>query len=139
VKTMGARVKEEVAEIVAAYVGHNTISPDQLPTLITTVSQALSSLGQEPAAPEAALTPAVPIRRSVGADAITCLDCGYQGQMLKRHLTTAHGMTPESYRERWKLALDYPMVAKNYAARRSELAKSIGLGTRRGRRTRADQ
>jgi predicted transcriptional regulator len=127
-------MKEQVAEIVAAYVGHNTIAPDQLPALITTINQALIGLGQAPAAAPAALSPAAPIRRSVGDDAITCLDCGYKGQMLKRHLTTSHSMTPESYRERWKLAADYPMVAPNYAARRSELAKAIGLGTRGGRR-----
>ena len=128
-------MKEQVAEIVAAYVGNNTIALDQLPTVITTVSEALARLGQAPVSvPESPLTPAVPIRRSVGDDAITCLDCGYKGQMLKRHLTTAHGFTPQQYRERWKLASDYPMVAKNYAARRSELAKSSGLGTRRGER-----
>jgi len=123
-------MKEQVAEIVAAYVGHNTIAPAELPTLIVSVSQALASLGQPPAAAPAALTPAVPIRRSVGADAITCLDCGYKGQMLKRHLTTSHGMSVDEYRTRWGLASDYPMVAPNYAARRSELAKSIGLGRR---------
>jgi predicted transcriptional regulator len=123
-------MNKQVAEIVAAYVGNNTISPDQLPTLITTVSQALSGLGQEPAAPAASLSPAVPIRRSVGTDAITCLDCGYKGQMLKRHLTTSHGLGVDEYRTRWGLGADYPMVASNYAARRSELAKSIGLGRR---------
>jgi predicted transcriptional regulator len=127
-------MKEQVAEIVAAYVGHNTISPDQLPALIATVNQALSGLGQALTAAPAALSPAVPIRRSVGADAITCLDCGYKGQMLKRHLTTSHGLSVADYRTRWGLAADYPMVAPNYRARRSELAKAIGLGTRGGRR-----
>jgi predicted transcriptional regulator len=123
-------MKERVAEIVAAYVAHNTIPPDQLPALIASVSQTLAGLGQAPAA-SAALTPAVPIRRSVGADEITCLECGYKGQMLKRHLTTAHDTSVDEYRTRWGLAPDYPMVARNYAARRSELAKSIGLGRRR--------
>lgn len=127
-------MKEHVAEIVAAYVGHSTISPDQLPALIESVNQALTGLGQEPAAPPAPLlTPAVSVRRSVTPDKITCLECGWSGLMLKRHLLTAHDMTPESYRARWKLALDYPMVAPNYASRRSELAKQIGLGTRRRR------
>jgi predicted transcriptional regulator len=121
-------MKERVAEIVAAYVGHNTISPDQLPVLIISVSQAPTSLGQASAPAPALLTPAVPIRRSVGTDAITCLDCGYEAQMLKRHLTTAHGMNVNEYRIRWGLASDYPMVARNYAARRSELAKASGLG-----------
>ena len=130
-------MKEHVAEIVRAYVGHNTIAPDQLPALIVSVSAALASLSQPPEAAPSSLTPAVPIRRSVGADAITCLDCGWKGQMLRRHLSTAHGMTPEQYREHWKLAADYPMVARNYASRRSELAKQIGLGKRTGRRTRA--
>jgi predicted transcriptional regulator len=125
-------MKEQVAEIVAAYVGHNTISPDQLPTLILSVSRALAGLGQAPGPVPVTLTPAVPIRRSVGANEITCLECGYKGQMLRRHLTTAHGLSVDEYRNRWGLAADYPMVAKNYAIRRSELAKSFGLGRRRG-------
>ena len=126
-------MKERVAEIVAAYVGHNSISADQLPTLIASVNQALSGLGEAAAPTPSVPTPAIPIRRSVGANAITCLDCGYQGKMLKRHLSAAHGMTPEQYRARWGLDRSYPFVAKNYAARRSELAKSIGLGTRRAK------
>jgi predicted transcriptional regulator len=126
---------EHVAEIVAAYVGHNRVSPDQLPTVIDSVNQALLGLGQGATAPPASPpTPAVPIRRSLSPSKITCLECGWSGQMLKRHLLTAHGMTPEQYRARWNLAADYPMVAKNYASRRSELAKQIGLGTRGGRR-----
>jgi len=76
------------------------------------------------------LVPAVPVRRSVRRDAITCLDCGYEGKMLKRHLQSAHGVTAAAYRERWGLKPDYPMVTPAYAARRSELAKAIGLGTR---------
>jgi hypothetical protein len=75
-----------------------------------------------------AIPAAVSIRRSVGADAITCLDCGYKGQMLKRHISTAHSLSVDEYRTRWSLASDYPMVAPKYAARRSELAKSIGWG-----------
>ena len=122
-------MKEHVAEIVAAYVGHNTISPDQLPGLIASVNQALNRLGESPAAASPP-TPAVPIRRSVGADTITCLDCGWKGVMLKRHLSSAHGMTPAQYRDRWGLELTYPLVAKNYASRRSELAKALGLGRR---------
>src|SRR5262249_30301130 len=128
-------MKKETAEIVAAYVGHNSISPDQLPALISSVSQALSMLGQAPPAEEP-LVPAVSIRRSVGADSITCLDCGWSGKMIKRHLSSAHDMTPETYRARWKLPADYPLVAPNYAAQRSELAKAIGLGSRSGSRTR---
>jgi predicted transcriptional regulator len=125
-------MKERVAEIVATYIGRNTISPDQLPALIESVNEALSGLEQQAAPAASPLTPAVSVRRSVGRNKITCLECGWSGQMLKRHLMTAHRMTPEQYRERWKLAHDYPMVAPNYASRRSELAKSFGLGKRRG-------
>ena len=128
-------MKEQVAEIVSAYVGHNTVPPDQLPALISSVSAALAALGQAPA-PEEPLIPAVSIRRSVGADAITCLDCGWSGKMIKRHLSSAHAMTPETYRARWKLPPDYPLVAPNYASQRSELAKKIGLGNRSGSRSR---
>jgi len=128
-------MKEHVAEIVAAYVGHNTVSPDQIPGLIASVNQALNRLGEPPAAAASPPTPAVPIRRSVGPDTITCLDCGWKGVMLKRHLSTAHGMSPGQYRERWGLELTYPLVAKNYASRRSELAKALGLGSRGGRPT----
>jgi predicted transcriptional regulator len=130
------RMKELVAEVVAAFVKRNAVSTDQLPTLIASTAAAFSALGQsEPAsAPTAeALVPAISVRRSIRPDTITCLECGKSSQMLKRHLASAHGMTPAQYRERWKLAGDYPMVAPNYANRRSELAKSIGLG-RRGKR-----
>jgi predicted transcriptional regulator len=127
-------MKEHVAEIVAAFVRKNAVGAADLPGLIISVNHALASLGQAPAEPAPSLTPAVPIRRSVGADAITCLDCGYKGQMLKRHLSTAHGLTVEGYRSRWGLPPEYPMTAPNYSARRSELAKSIGLGRGRGRR-----
>lgn len=130
-------MKEHVAAIVSAYVGKNRVNAAELPALIANVSQALASLGQTQA-PAAAtvgpLTPAVPIRRSVGADTITCLDCGWKGKMLKRHLSAAHGLTPEEYRTRWGLAPDYPMVAPNYAAQRSELAKAFGLGRQGGTR-----
>jgi predicted transcriptional regulator len=125
-------MKEHVAEIVAAFLKRNLIPAPELPALIASVGQSLNSLGQAPAAP-APLTPAVPIRGSVGAETITCLDCGKKAKMLKRHLTTAHNMTVEGYRTRWGLKPDYPVVARNYAARRSELAKSIGLG-QQGRR-----
>jgi hypothetical protein len=98
-------MKDRVAEIVAAYVGHNSIAPDQLPALIVSVSQALGGLGQVEPALATAPTPAVPVRRSVGAEKITCLDCGWSGQMLKRHLSTAHAMSPGDYRARWNLGL----------------------------------
>jgi MucR family transcriptional regulator, transcriptional regulator of exopolysaccharide biosynthesis len=129
-------MKEQVAEIVAAYVRKNPVPASELPGLIAKVDQAFATLGQAPAKPEA-LTPAVPIRRAVGADAVICLDCGFKAQMLKRHLMGAHSMSVDEYRAKWKLPHDFPMVAKNYAARRSEMAKAIGLGRklvqRRGR------
>ncbi|HTV30523.1 MAG TPA: MucR family transcriptional regulator [Xanthobacteraceae bacterium] len=119
-------MKEHVAVIVAAYVGHNTIAASELPALIASVDKALA----EPVEP-ALLAPAVPVRRSVKDHVIICLDCGWSGQMLRRHLMTAHGLTPDQYRERWKLSRNYPLVTKNYASRRSELAKAFGLGTQR--------
>ena len=120
-------MKEQIADIVAAYVRKHSVAASELPGLIAQVDQAFASLGKAPEKPEA-LTPAVPIRRAVGADTVTCLDCGFKAQMLKRHLMGAHGMTVDQYRAKWKLPRDFPMVAKNYAARRSEMAKSIGLG-----------
>ena len=124
-------MKEHVAEIVAAYVGKNRLAAAELPGLIASVSKALGSLNQELTATAASpLVPAVAIRRSVGADAITCLDCGKKAKMLKRHLMTAHGLTSDEYRRRWGLAANYPIVAPNYSARRSEMAKTLGLGRR---------
>jgi predicted transcriptional regulator len=126
---------ERVAEIVAAYVKRNSVAPDQVPGLIQQVNQALTGLGQpqEPPPPAIPPTPAVPIRRSVTPDVIICLDCGCKGQMLKRHLTTAHGLSTDEYRTRWKLSSDYPMIAPNYTIRRSEIAKAAGLGLGRAR------
>jgi predicted transcriptional regulator len=127
-------MKKRVIEIVAAYVRKNQIEAAQLPVLIASVSQSLADLGQPTEAP--ALIPTVPIRRSVGTEAITCLDCGQKAKMLKRHLLTAHRLTADEYRARWSLPADYPMVAEAYSARRSELAKSLGLG-KRGSQTRS--
>jgi predicted transcriptional regulator len=130
-------MNEHVAEIIAAFVKRNQVPASELPALIVSVSQSLAGLGQAPAAATvpAPLTPAVSIRSSVGAETITCLDCGRRAKMLRRHLTTAHNLTPDEYRSRWGLRPDYPMVSRNYSAQRSAFAKSIGLGTRRsGRR-----
>jgi len=128
---------EHVAKIVSSYARRNPVPADQLPALIATVHAALASIeGGGPPAPAIAPEPAVPIRRSVQPDAITCLDCGYRGKMLKRHLMRVHQLTPNEYRKRWGLKDDYPMVTPNYAALRSEMAKSIGLGQRGGRRHR---
>ena len=116
-------------KIVAAYISKNATQGSELPALIDRVFQSLAGITTGPAAtPEAPPTPAVPVRKSVFADHIVCLEDGKKLKMLKRHLMTSYGLTPEAYRERWKLPPDYPMVAPNYAATRSSLAKSIGLG-----------
>ncbi len=116
-------------EVVAAHVGNNAVLVDQIPSLIKEVHQALAGLGLED---QAKLTPAVPIKRSVRKATIVCLECGRSAKMLKRHLSTAHGLGVKEYRERWKLPDDYPLVAPNYAAMRSEIAKKIGFGRKKG-------
>ena len=122
-------MKEQVAEIVAAYLRKNSVAPTDVAAVITQVYQSLATLGQpQIVEPE----PAVPVRRSVNPEYIVCLDCGAKGTMLRRHLASAHNLTPADYRERWKLPTDYPLVAPRYAARRSELAKAAGLGSRHG-------
>jgi predicted transcriptional regulator len=116
-------------EIVSAYVSHNSISTHDLPTLISAVHTALKNLGAT-APVEAALElkPAVSIKKSVTPDFIICLDDGKKFKSLKRHLMTHFQMTPDDYRAKWGLPDDYPMVAPNYAAVRSSLAKTNGLG-----------
>ena len=111
-------------EIVAAHLRKNTVPVDQVPALISDIHQTIAGLGIK----QPDLTPAVPIKRSVRKATIVCLECGKVGKMLKRHLSTSHGLSVKEYRERWKLPADYPMVAPNYSAQRSELAKKIGLG-----------
>ena len=122
------------SEIVAAYVANNTVAREDLPTLMREVYASLAELSGVPGKmdrPE----PAVLIKKSVTPDHIVCLEDGKKLKMLKRHLKTAYNMTPEEYRERWGLPADYPMVAPNYAKRRSSLAKKIGLGTKPGGKT----
>ncbi|MGI4942856.1 MAG: MucR family transcriptional regulator [Janthinobacterium lividum] len=117
------------AKIVAAYVGKNSTPAAELPALIDRVFQGLAGLTTGPAAePEARPDPAVPVKKSVFADYIVCLEDGKKLKMLKRHLMTSFGMTPDAYRERWGLPSNYPMVAPSYAEKHSTLAKSIGLG-----------
>ena len=116
--------------IVAAHIGNNDVGSSSLPALIQTVFDTLSGLvSDEPATP-VELTPAVPIRRSVTDDHIVCLEDGKRLRMLKRHLMAEHGMTPETYRAKWGLRPDYPMVAPDYSAQRQTLARQIGLGRR---------
>lgn len=122
-----ARLLTLTAQIVSAHVANNSIQPETLPALIQSVFRTLAEAGKE-VAPPAKLEPAVPIKRSVFADHIVCLEDGKKLKMLKRHLATSYGMTPDQYRERWGLPHDYPMVAPDYAKHRSALAKQIGLG-----------
>ncbi|MGI4798512.1 MAG: MucR family transcriptional regulator [Janthinobacterium lividum] len=117
------------AQIVAAYTGKNAMPGSDLPALIDRVFQSLAGVATgKAAAPEAPPTPAVPVKKSVFSDYIVCLEDGKKMKMLKRHLMTSYGLTPQAYRERWGLPSDYPMVAPSYAEKRSTLAKSIGLG-----------
>jgi predicted transcriptional regulator len=121
------------AQIVSAHVSHNSVAAADLAGLIRDVHGTLAALASGGPAPAEKPQPAVPIKKSVHPDYIICLEDGKKLKMLKRHLKSAFNMTPEQYRERWGLPPDYPMVAPNYAAKRSELAKSIGLGTARVR------
>jgi predicted transcriptional regulator len=120
------------ASIVSAYVSHNTIVAENLPNFITSVHAALSNAsihgGKEP---KEELKPAVPVKKSIHPDFIICLEDGKKFKSLKRHLRTHYDLSPEEYRERWGLPADYPMVAPMYAAARSQLAKTMGLGQRR--------
>lgn len=115
-------------EIVSAYLSRNPTENQEITTVITHVFAALNGLGGADASAEDAPRPAVSVRRSVTPDYIVCLEDGRKLKMLKRHLRTAFNMTPEEYRTRWDLPKDYPMVAPNYAKRRSEFAKKMGLG-----------
>jgi predicted transcriptional regulator len=128
------------AQIVAAHVGHNAVQAPDVPVLIEQVYRSLAGLGAAPVQPVAEVAerpqPAVPIKKSVMPEYLVCLEDGKKLKMLKRHLQTAYGMTPAQYRERWNLPADYPMVAPDYAAKRSSLAKQIGLGKGTGGRGR---
>lgn len=119
------------ADVVSAYVGHNAVQQKDLPELIAAVHSSLARLGAPVAPPEPERqVPAIPIKRSITPDFLISLEDGRRYKSLKRHLA-GRGLTPQQYREKWGLALDYPMVAPNYAKRRSELAKAAGLGQQR--------
>ncbi|MBL9036861.1 MAG: MucR family transcriptional regulator [Rhodospirillaceae bacterium] len=118
-----------VTEIVSAHLSNNTVTMSDIPRLINEVYAALNGLGQAQAKAAERQEPAVALKKSVTADYIVCLEDGKKLKMLKRHLRTAYGLTPEQYREKWGLPADYPMVAPNYAKKRSTLARQIGLGT----------
>ena len=118
------------SEIVSSYVANNKLEAHEITSVIEQVYKSLSGLGGASSLVADRPQPAVPIKKSVQPDHIICLEDGKKLKMLKRHLKTAYNMTPEDYRERWGLPADYPMVAPNYAEKRSRLAKDIGLGTK---------
>lgn len=125
------------ADIVSAYVSKNVLAAQQIPDVINTVYSSLNGLNTQPReAPTEPLKPAVSIRKSVTPEYIICLEDGKKLKMLKRHLRSTYNMSPDEYRARWGLPPDYPMVAPNYAAQRSEFAKRIGLGRTSSRLTR---
>jgi predicted transcriptional regulator len=119
------------AEIVAAYARRNQIDTDQLASLISTIHQALANLGKPAPEAPAERNPAVSARQSVQRDYVVCMDCGWKGSILKRHLTAAHGLTTDEYRARWNLKSDHPVTAPGYSERRSTMAKQLGFGRRR--------
>lgn len=119
------------AEIVSSHVANNTVAVSDLPILIANVYAALAKLGGVVEVEKPKQEPAVSVRSSMKPDFITCLEDGKKLKMLKRHLMTHFNMTPDEYRAKWGLPADYPMVAPNYALQRQELAKKIGLGTKR--------
>jgi predicted transcriptional regulator len=126
---------ELTAHIVSAYLSNNSVSASEIPSLINQVHSALLRVtgGPGETQPEP-LKPAVSVKKSITPDHIVCLEDGKKFKSLKRHLRTQYNMTPEQYREKWALPPDYPMVAPNYAAARSQLAKQMGLGQQRRRR-----
>jgi predicted transcriptional regulator len=125
---------ESVSKIVSAYVSNHSLPSGELPDLIATVHDALQNPDLVASSPP---EPAVPIKKSIRPDYVICLEDGKKLKMLKRHLRTSYNMTPDEYRQKWGLASDYPMVSPKYAARRSELAKKIGLGRKPGQKVRA--
>jgi predicted transcriptional regulator len=121
---------ELTVEVVAAFLANNAVPQAALPDLIRSVDKTFAALGDETATPAAAANqkPAVPVSRSIQEDYIVCLEDGAKLKMLKRYLRARYDMTPEDYRRKWKLPADYPMVAPAYSAKRSQFAKTIGLG-----------
>src|SRR5215472_16841500 len=122
-------------KIVSSYVRHHSVGANQVSELITSVHQALAQLGQ-PVQTQEVLTPAVSVRRSVHHDYVVCLDCGYRGKTLRRHITTRHGLSRDDYRKRWGLKSDHPLTAPGYSEQRSMLAKERGLGRKPSKPTR---
>ena len=121
-----------VTKIIASYVGNHVLAPDQLSALITAVERTVRQLGS-PVQAEPTRLPAVPVKRSVQRDHVVCLECGFRGQTLRRHLGSRHGLLIAEYLRRWQLPGDHPLTAPAYSERRSTMAKELGLGRRRGR------
>jgi predicted transcriptional regulator len=117
------------ATIVSKYVSHHKLTVSELSSLISAVHQAISSLGRPPA-PEEVRIPAVPINRSVRRDYVVCLDCGYRGKTLRRHVNVRHGLSPAEYRQRWGLKSTHVLTAPAYSEQRASVAKELGLGRR---------
>ena len=128
---MRDQVLDLAVQIVSAHIANNTVSTEELPALIRSVYTTLAHAGTRVLETEKP-QPAVPVKKSVFADHIVCLEDGKRLKMLKRHLQTRYGLTPDQYRDKWGLPRDYPMVAPNYAEKRSALAKSFGLGRKPG-------
>ena len=124
-----SEIIEMTADIVSAYVGNNSVSAADLPSLIQSVHRALSGVTAAAEPVEVApKEPAVPVKRSIQPDFLICLEDGRKFKSLKRHLRTKYNLSPEDYRAKWNLPKDYPMVAPSYAKARSDLAKQMGLG-----------
>jgi predicted transcriptional regulator len=123
------------AQIVSAHIGHNTVSADQLPGLIHEVHSTLARAGNGSVA-QPAPEPAVTVKQSLKPNHLICMDCGKPFTSIRRHLNNAHNLSPDQYRKKWKLPLNYPMVAANYSKLRSVIAKKVGLGKLRKKRWR---
>lgn len=119
--------RQRTAEIVAAYVRHHQLAAAKVPALISTIHATLGQLGRSA---QPVIEPAVPIRRSVHRDYVVCLDCGWRGKVLRRHIGSVHELSPNEYRAKWSLSREHPLTAPGYSDQRSGLAKQLGLGRR---------
>jgi len=124
--------RQLLIKIIGSYLRHHAVGPGELSSLITSVHRSLSGTGKT-AVPAKASKPAVPIKRSVQSDYVVCLECGFRGRSLRRHIHFMHRLDPEAYRRRWKLPPDHPITAPSYSTMRSAIARAAGLGRRRRR------
>lgn len=138
IKASSGEVLRMTADVVSAYLGNNTLPAAQIPEIINTIYSSFSRIdGTKANGHDRPAKSPIPIRKSITPDYIVCLEDGKKLKMLKRHLRTVYGLTPEEYRAKWGLPLDYPMVAPNYSRQRSAFAKKIGLGRSSGKRRNA--